>query len=42
MRRTPDGWCIEGIDTENRWEEGNLTAVDEAVERSTAAGAADS
>jgi hypothetical protein len=33
MRRTPDGWCIEGIDTDHRWEEGNLTAVDEAIQR---------
>jgi hypothetical protein len=38
LRRTPDGWRIEGIDTENRWEEGNLTAVEEAIERSTASG----
>jgi hypothetical protein len=33
LRRTADGWRIEGIDTERRWEEGNLTAVDEAIQR---------
>jgi hypothetical protein len=38
MRRTSKGWRIEGIDTRNRWEEGNLAAVDEAIERSKAAG----
>jgi len=42
MRRTSDGWCIEGSDTENRWDEGNLMAVEEAIERSTATGADDS
>ncbi len=37
MRRTDQGWCIEGIDTERRWEEGNLSAVDEAIQRTRAA-----
>ncbi|MBA8793440.1 hypothetical protein FHX74_001045 [Friedmanniella endophytica] len=37
MRRTDEGWRIEGIDTENRWEQGNLTAVDEAIARTRAA-----
>jgi len=31
--RTPDGWKIEAITTTNRWEEGNLNAVAEAIER---------
>lgn len=31
--RTPDGWKIESITTTNRWEEGNLNAVAEAIER---------
>lgn len=31
--RTADGWKIEAITTTNRWEEGNLTAVAEAIER---------
>ena len=31
--RTPDGWRIEAITTTNRWEEGNLHAVEEAMER---------
>ena len=38
MRRTPDGWRIEGIETEKRWEEGNRASVEEAIERSRAAG----
>jgi hypothetical protein len=33
MVRTPEGWRIESITTWNRWEEGNLTAVAEAIER---------
>lgn len=33
MRRTDHGWCIEGIDTDRRWEEGNLSAVQEAIQR---------
>ncbi|GAA2756732.1 nuclear transport factor 2 family protein [Actinopolymorpha rutila] len=33
LRRTSEGWRIEGIETERRWEEGNLTAVDEAIQR---------
>ena len=33
LRRKSDGWRIEGIETERRWEEGNLTAVEEAIER---------
>jgi hypothetical protein len=33
MRRTPEGWRIERIDTERRWEAGNLTAVEEAIQR---------
>lgn len=37
LRRTADGWRIEGIDTEGRWEEGNLTAVEEAIQRTRAA-----
>lgn len=31
--RTPDGWRIAAITTTNRWEEGNLNAVAEAIER---------
>lgn len=31
--RTQDGWKIESITTTNRWEEGNLNAVAEAIER---------
>lgn len=31
--RTPDGWKIESITTTNRWDEGNLNAVAEAIER---------
>jgi hypothetical protein len=31
--RTPDGWRIRSIITSNRWEEGNLDAVAEAIER---------
>lgn len=33
LRHTPEGWRIEGMETEGRWEEGNLTAVDEAIQR---------
>jgi hypothetical protein len=33
MRRSDQGWCIEGIDTERRWEEGDLSAVEEAIQR---------
>jgi hypothetical protein len=33
MVRTPVGWKIESITTTNRWEEGNLNAVAEAIER---------
>lgn len=33
LTRTPDGWRIESITTTNRWEEGNLNAVAEAIER---------
>lgn len=33
LRRTDRGWRIEGIWTERRWEDGNLTAVQEAVQR---------
>jgi hypothetical protein len=33
MVRTPDGWKIESITTTNRWEDGNLNAVAEAIER---------
>ncbi|MGC3994668.1 MAG: nuclear transport factor 2 family protein [Propionicimonas sp.] len=32
MVRTPDGWRIASILTTNRWEEGNLNAVAEAIE----------
>jgi hypothetical protein len=31
--RTSAGWKIEAITTTNRWEEGNLNAVSEAMER---------
>lgn len=31
--RTADGWKIESITTTNRWEEGNLNAIAEAIER---------
>lgn len=31
--RTPDGWRIRSITTTDRWEEGNLNAVAEAIER---------
>jgi len=33
MTRTPEGWRIRSIATSNRWEEGNLNAVAEAMER---------
>ena len=33
MIRTASGWKIESITTTNRWEEGNLNAVAEAIER---------
>jgi len=38
--RTSDGWKIEAITTTNRWEEGNLNAVAEAIERVRASTAA--
>ena len=31
--RTSDGWRIERIDSRQRWEDGNTTAVTEAIER---------
>ncbi len=37
LRRTSEGWRIEGIETQRRWEEGNLTAVDEAIQRTRSA-----
>jgi hypothetical protein len=30
--RTSDGWKIESITTTNRWEEGNLNAIAEAID----------
>jgi len=33
MTRTPSGWKIQSITTTNRWEEGNLNAVAEAIQR---------
>lgn len=33
MVRTRGGWRIEKIDSHQRWEEGNTTAVTEAIER---------
>ena len=36
MIRTSDGWKIESITTWNRWEEGNINAVAEAIERVSA------
>jgi len=33
MTRASSGWKIQAITTTNRWEEGNLNAVEEAIQR---------